>query len=148
MKIFIGCDHAALELKNEIRDYVMSKGFEVDDKGIYEQVSVNYPDIAYAVCSGVVSEEGSLGILVCGTGIGMSMAANKVKGIRAAAVSEPFSARLTRQHNNANVLCIGARVVGSGLAKLIVDEFLGAEFEGGRHADRVNLITKIENGEM
>ncbi len=101
--------------------------------------------IAEAVCSGITSGECKLGILVCGTGIGMSMAANKVKGIRAAAVSETFSARLTRMHNNANVLCLGGRVVGPGLACDIVDEFLEAEFEGGRHQRRVDLITAIEN---
>ncbi len=143
--IAIGCDHGGFELKQVLIQHLQDKGYEVKDYGTHTPDSVDYPMIAEAVCSGITSGECKLGILVCGTGIGMSMAANKVKGIRAAAVSETFSARLTRMHNNANVLCLGGRVVGPGLACDIVDEFLEAEFEGGRHQRRVDLITAIEN---
>ena len=123
----------------------MPKGFEVLDKGIYENKSVDYPDIAKLVCEEIVSKKAELGILVCGTGIGMSIAANKVKGIRAAAVSEHFSAKYTRLHNNSNVLCLGGRVIGVGTAIELVDLFVDTAFEGGRHENRVNKIMEIEN---
>ena len=145
MKVFLSCDHAGIELKNELCEYIDSKpGFEAINLGIEAGEKIDYPVAAENLCKKVL-EENSLGILICGTGIGMSMAANKVNGIRAAAVSEPYSAKLTRIHNDANVLCIGARVVGAELAKMIVDSFLDAEFEGGRHKTRVDLITDIEN---
>lgn len=145
MKIYVSCDHAAIELKNELCKHINELWGEAVDLGISEGEKIDYPVAAQRVCKAVLADEGSRGLLVCGTGIGMSMAANKFKGIRAAAVSEPYSAKLTRLHNNANVLCMGARVVGVELAKMILDAYLGAEFEGGRHAGRVELITKIEN---
>ena len=146
MKIAIGCDHGGLEHKNAIAEHLKERGFEVTDFGIYEQVSVDYPEIALKVANSVSGGETERGILVCGTGIGMSLAANKVKGIRAAACSEHFSAKYTRLHNDANVLCLGARVIGDGLALELVDIFLDTEAEGGRHALRVDMIRDIENG--
>ena len=145
MKVFIGCDHAALGMKNEIVEYVKSLGFEAHDEGTYTEERVDYPVYAKKVALAVKENEGSLGILICGTGIGMSLAANKVKGIRAAAVSEVYSAKLTRQHNNSNIVCIGARVIGVETAKMIVDAFLNTEFEGERHQRRVDMIAEIEN---
>lgn len=145
MKIAIGCDHGGLEHKNAIAEYLKENGYEVKDFGIYEQVSVDYPDIAVKVTGAITSGECELGILVCGTGIGMSMAANKVKGIRAAACSEHFSAKYTRLHNNANVLCLGGRVIGIGTAIELADIFVKTAFEGGRHQRRVDKITEIEN---
>lgn len=144
MKIAIGCDHGGLEHKNAIVEHLTNRGFEVKDFGIYEQVSVDYPDIAVKVAGSVKEKESDLGILVCGTGIGMSLAANKVKGIRAAAVSEHFSAKYTRLHNNSNILCLGGRVIGVGTALELVDLFVDTQFEGGRHAKRVDKITAIE----
>ena len=145
MKIAVGCDHGGFEHKNAIAEHLKERGFEVTDYGIYEVQSVDYPDIAEKLCESIVKGDNELGILVCGTGIGMSIAANKVKGIRAAAVSEVYSAKLTRQHNNSNIVCIGARVIGVETAKMIVDAFLGTEFEGERHQRRVDMITEIEN---
>ena len=145
MKIAVGCDHGGLEHKNAIAEHLKERGFEVTDYGIYEQVSVDYPDIATKLCAGITSGEQELGILVCGTGIGMSIAANKVKGIRAAACSEHFSAKFTRLHNNSNVLCLGGRVIGVGTAIELVDLFVDTEFEGGRHQARVDKIMAIED---
>ncbi len=144
MKIAVGCDHGGLEHKNAIAEHLKERGFEVTDYGIYEQVSVDYPDIAEKLCEGITSGENQLGILVCGTGIGMSIAANKVNGIRAAACSEHFSAKFTRLHNNSNVLCLGGRVIGVGTAVELADLFVDTEFEGGRHQTRVDKITAIE----
>lgn len=144
-KIAIGCDHGGLEHKNAIAENLKSRGFEVIDEGIYEQVSVDYPEIAEKVCKRVTDGECELGILVCGTGIGMSIAANKVTGIRAAACSEHFSAKYTRLHNNSNILCLGGRVIGVGTAIELADIFVDTEFEGGRHQRRVDMITAIEN---
>lgn len=145
MKIVIGCDHGGLEHKNAIKEHLLSRGFEVLDHGIYENVSVDYPDIAVKVCNSIVSKECELGILVCGTGIGMSLAANKFKGIRAAVCSEHFSAKYTRLHNNSNILCLGGRVIGVGTALELVDLFVDTPFEGGRHQKRIDKITEIEN---
>ena len=142
--IAIGCDHGAFHLKNHIVKYFDEKGIPYKDFGIYEEKSVNYPEIAKVVCDSIVCGESELGILCCGTGIGMSMAANKIKGIRAAACSETFSAKFTRLHNDANVLCIGGRVIGPGVALEMVDLFLNTEFEGGRHETRVNMIKELE----
>lgn len=142
--IAIGCDHGAFDLKNTIVEYFKEKGIPYKDFGIYEEKSVNYPEIAKVVCDSIVGGECELGILCCGTGIGMSMAANKIKGIRAAACSETFSAKYTRLHNDANVLCIGGRVIGPGVALEMVDLFLNTEFEGGRHETRVNMIMDLE----
>ena len=144
MKIAIGCDHGGLEHKNAIAEHLKTRGFEVKDFGIYEQVSVDYPDIAVKVCDSIVNGECERGILVCGTGIGMSIAANKVKGIRAAACSEHFSAKYTRLHNNSNVICLGGRVIGVGTAIELADLFVDTEFEGDRHQRRVDKITEIE----
>ena len=143
-KIIIACDHGGLELKNEIVMHLNKIGFEAVDIGTYTADSCNYPDYARALCSRIQSGEFELGILVCGTGIGMSMAANKHKGIRAACCSDTFSARMTRMHNNANVLCLGGRVVGAGLACDMVDLFINTEFEGGRHEARVQMLCDIE----
>ncbi|MBQ1545055.1 MAG: ribose 5-phosphate isomerase B [Clostridia bacterium] len=143
--IAIGCDHGGYELKLEIIKHLDELGVAYEDFGTHSTDSVDYPDIAVPLCEVVASGAAELGILVCGTGIGMSMCANKVKGIRAAAVSDTFSARFTRLHNDANVLCIGGRVVGAGLACQIVDEFLGNDFEGGRHQRRVDKIMAIED---
>lgn len=144
MKIAIGCDHGGLEHKNAIAEHLRERGFEVQDFGIYEQVSVDYPEIALKVANSVASGENELGFLVCGTGIGMSLAANKVKGIRAAACSEHFSAKYTRLHNNSNILCLGGRVIGVGTAIELADLFVDTEFEGGRHQRRVDMVMDIE----
>lgn len=145
MIIALGCDHGGFEHKNAIAEHLKERGFEIVDYGIYENVSVDYPDIASKLCEGILSGKANLGILVCGTGIGMSLAANKYKGIRAAACSEHFSAKYTRLHNNSNVLCLGGRVVGIGTALELVDLFVDTEFEGGRHQKRVDKITEIES---
>ena len=140
-KLVIGCDHAGVELKNIVLAHLTAKGYtDVIDVGTYTTDSCHYPVIAKDLCSKITGGEAELGILICGTGIGMSMAANKCRGIRAACCSDTFSAKLTREHNDANVLCFGARVVGMGLALELVDAFLGAEFEGGKHALRVSMI--------
>ena len=146
-KLIIGCDHAAVELKGIVRDHLIARGFDVEDVGVHTSDSCNYPDIAHALCSKIQSGEREMGILICGTGIGMSMAANKHRGIRAACCSDTFSARLTREHNDANVLCFGARVVGEGVALQLVDAFITTEYEGGRHQSRVDMITAIEESE-
>ena len=148
MKIAIGNDHVALEMKNHIKEYLEAKGYEVIDFGTYTSERCDYPVYGKKVADAVVSKECDLGILICGTGIGISLAANKVKGIRAAVCSEPYSAKLTRQHNNANIIAFGARVVGEATAEMIVDEFLNAEYEGGRHQKRIDMISAIETGEM
>ena len=147
-KIIIGADHGGFELKNTIKAHLESNGFEVIDVGTNSADSCDYPIFASRLCQKIQNGEAELGILVCGTGIGMSMAANKHKGIRAACCSDTFSARLTRLHNNANVLCLGARVVGAGLALDLVDNFVNAEFEGDRHVRRLSLIDDIENEKL
>ena len=144
MKIALGCDHGGLEHKNAIGEFLKEQGFEIVDFGIYEQVSVDYPDIAKKVCESIQNGETERGILVCGTGIGMSIAANKYKGIRAAACSEHFSAKFTRLHNNSNVLCLGGRVIGVGTALELAELFVKTEFEGGRHQKRIDKISEIE----
>ena len=143
--IAIGCDHGGFELKGEIIKHLESQGIEIKDFGCYTTDSVDYPDIAEIVCDSVVSGECEKGILVCGTGIGMSIAANKIKGIRAALLSDTFSAKMTAAHNNSNVIALGGRVTGPELAKDIVDAYLSSEFMGGRHQNRVDKITKLEN---
>lgn len=145
MKVAFGCDHAAIDLKNVLMEHLKAKGYECVDYGAQDpNVKVDYPISGLQVAEAVASGEVDKGVLVCGTGIGISLAANKVPGIRAAVCSEPYSAKLTVQHNNANIIAMGARVVGDELAKMIVDAFFDAEFEGGRHANRVNMITDIE----
>lgn len=147
-KITIGCDHAGYELKGKIIAHLEERGIEVIDVGTHSADSCDYPTIAHALCKNIQDGVTELGILICGTGIGMSMAANKHRGIRAAACSDTFSARLTRIHNDANVLCFGERVVGMGLAIDLVDNFIDAEFEGGKHQRRVDMITAIEQDEL
>lgn len=147
MKIAIGCDHGGFEHKNAIAEHLKERGFEVTDFGIYENKSVDYPEIALKLANSVAAGENTLGILVCGTGIGMSIAANKVNGIRAAAVSDHFSAKYTRLHNNANILCLGGRVIGVGTALELADLFVDTEYEGGRHQKRLDMITEIENSQ-
>ena len=144
-KITVGSDHAGYELKLKVIAHLEERGIEVIDVGTHSPDSCDYPEIAHAVCKNIQEGVTELGILVCGTGIGMSMAANKHVGIRAAACSDTFSARLTRMHNDANVLCFGERVVGMGLACDLVDNFIDAEFEGGKHQRRVDMITKLES---
>ena len=145
MKIGIGNDHAALEMKNQVMEYLEEKGYEVINYVTNTPESCNYPEFGEKVGRAVVSGEVDCGILICGTGVGISLAANKVKGVRAVVWSEPYSAKLSKQHNNTNILAFGARVVGIELAKMIIDEWLGAEFEGGRHQTRVDMIMAIEN---
>ncbi len=144
MKIAIGCDHGGLEHKDAIKAHLEERGFTVEDFGIYELKSIDYPVIAKKVCESIVKGDAERGILVCGTGIGMSIAANKVKGIRAAACSEHFSAKYTRMHNNSNVICLGGRVIGVGTAIELADIFVDTEFEGGRHQTRIDMIFDIE----
>ena len=141
----IGNDHTGVALKELIKKFIEEKGYEVKDFGTQSTDASNYPDIAEAVSQVVASGQCERGILICGTGVGMSIAANKVRGIRAVCCSEPFSAKLSKQHNNANILCFGSRVVGSELAKMIVENWMDAEFQGGRHEVRVNMIRDIEN---
>ena len=140
----IGCDHGGFELKKEIIAHLEKNGVQVKDFGTFDGGAVDYPEIALKVTSAITSGEAKLGVLVCGTGIGMSMAANKVKGIRAAACSETFSAKYTRLHNDANVLCLGGRVIGPGVACEMVDLFVNTEYEGGRHDRRVAAVMAIE----
>jgi len=149
MRIGFGCDHAAIDLKNELVVYMQDKGYECVDYGTgYDEngeiIKCDYPMKGKEVGEAVVKGDVDYGVLICGTGIGISVSANKVPGVIAAVCSEPYSARLTKMHNNANIIAFGARVVGSELAKMILDEFFGAEFEGGRHATRVDMIGDIE----
>lgn len=141
--VAIGCDHGGFELKTALIKRLQENNVEFVDLGCNGE-TVDYPDIAVKVCEKVTSGECDKGVLVCGTGIGMSMAANKVKGIRAAVCSDTFSARFTRLHNDCNVLCLGGRVLGSGLACDILDLFINTEFEGGRHQRRVDKIMELE----
>ena len=144
-KVIIGCDHAGYNLKLQIIEHLKEKGVEYVDVGTDSPASCHYPDFAHALCAKVQAGEAPVGILICGTGVGMSMAANKHRGIRAACCSDTFSARLTREHNDANVLCFGERVIGAGLAADLVDAFLDAEFMGGKHATRVDMFMAFEN---
>lgn len=144
MKIAIGCDHSGIALKDEIKTYLESRKIAYEDLGTYTTDSCDYPRIAEKVCKAILGGAADRGILICGTGVGMSIAANKFKGIRAAAVSEPFSAIFAKRHNNANILCLGARVVAGGLATLLVEGWLNATFEGERHQRRVDMITRLE----
>lgn len=140
MKIAIGCDHGGISLKAEIVPLLQEMGHVVDDKGCYSTESVDYPDFAKAVCRQVQKGDCERGILICGTGVGMSMVANRFEGIRAGLCNELFTARMSREHNDANVLCLGARVIGFGLAAEIVRAWVGAEFAGGRHQRRIDMF--------
>ena len=146
--IAIGSDHGGYDLKQVVIKYLEEQGISYKDFGCYDKKSCDYPLFGKAAAEAVASGECEKGIVVCTTGIGISMAANKVKGIRAACCSDYFSAKFTRLHNDANVLCMGARVIGGGLACELVDVFLNTEFEGGRHQRRVDQIHAIENGEI
>ena len=143
--VVLGSDHAGYELKEQIKAYLIEQEIKFIDVGTDSPASVNYPDYAHKLCEKIQSGECYRGILCCGTGVGMSMAANKHKGIRAACCSDTFTARNTRMHNDANVLCIGGRVVGAGLACDIVDLFLHTDFEGGRHQKRVDMLNAFDD---
>lgn len=142
--IALGCDHGGFELKCKILKFLKDGGYDVKDFGIYENKSVDYPDIANAVCESITGGECDRGILICGTGIGMSIAANKHKGIRAAVCGDIYSAKMTKIHNNANVIAMGGRVIGEDTAKEIVTAWLTSEYEGGRHDARLQKIAALE----
>ena len=144
MKIAIGCDHGGYALKLAVKKHLEDKGYEVVDYGCHSTESVDYPVYGEKVGRAVAGGECELGVLICGTGIGISLAANRVHGIRAAVCSESYSAELTRRHNDANMIAFGARVVGEGTACAILDAFFGAKFEGGRHAQRVAMLDEIK----
>ena len=145
MKLAIGNDHVAIAMKNEIKAYLQGKGIEVIDVGTNSPERFNYPISGYKVAKLVTSGEVDGGVLICGTGVGISLAANKVHGIRACVCSEPYTAKLSKQHNNTNIIAFGARVIGIETAKMIVDEWLNAEYEGGRHQTRIDMIAEIES---
>ncbi len=145
MKIAIGCDHAGYQYKEIVKKHLEEKGFQVIDKGAYSDERVDYPVYGEAVGNAVASGEADRGIVICGTGIGISIAANKVKGVRAALCTNEYMARMARKHNDANILAFGARVLGIDVVLGIVDEFFSTDFEGGRHEKRVNLIKEIED---
>ena len=138
--IAIGCDHVGFELKTHIIDHLQKQGHSIKDFGAHSTERTDYPIFGKAVANSVANQECEKGILICGTGVGISIAANKVHGIRAVVCSEPYSALLSRQHNDTNILAFGARVVGRDLAIMIVDAWLSGEFEGGRHQNRINII--------
>lgn|SRR5574344_1300560 len=140
LKVAIGCDHGGFDLKQKIMSYLDSIGVEYKDFGTFVKESCDYPEIAQKVSQEVISQKYNRGILICGTGLGMSIAANKVKGIRAVCVADTYSARVSRAHNNANILCMGQRVIGDYLALDIVDMWLKTGFEGGRHKRRVDML--------
>lgn len=144
MKIAIGNDHVAVEMKKEIKEYLESKGHEVINVGTDSTDRFNYPISGYKVAKMVADKEADCGVLICGTGVGISLAANKVEGIRACVCSEPYTAKLSKQHNNSNIIAFGARVIGIETAKMIVDEWLAAEYEGGRHQTRIDMIDEIQ----
>lgn len=146
--IALACDHAALGLKTEIMGLLDEMGLAYKDFGTYTEDSCAYPVFGARAAQAVASGECERGIVICGTGIGISIAANKVKGIRCALCSDPLSAALTRQHNDANMLAMGARIIGSELAKSIVRAFLTTPFEGGRHQSRVDMLARLENGDV
>lgn len=144
MKVAIGCDHGGLHLKQDIKELLLSLGHEVEDFGTHSTESCDYPDIAESVAHAVVDGNADRGILICGTGIGIGIAANKIPGVRAALCHDTFSAHASREHNNANILTMGERIIGPGLAKDIVTIWMGTEFEGGRHSRRVEKISALE----
>lgn len=144
MKIAMGADHGGFSLKETIKQHLEEQGHEILDLGTYDTASCHYPIYAEKVARAVAAGQAERGILVCGTGIGMSIAANKIPGIRAAAVSDCFTAQATREHNDANILCLGERTVGPGLAMRIVDTYLAAQFQGGRHQTRLDMIAALE----
>ncbi len=145
MKIAVGCDHIALDLKNQIIDYLKELNIDTIDVGTYTKDRTHYPIYAKKACLKVLEKEADYAILVCGTGVGMSIAANKIKGIRAVCTSDVYSAKMSKVHNNANVLCFGTLVVGFGLAKELINAFLNNEYEGGRHNVRIEMLDKLDN---
>lgn len=147
-KIVIASDHTALDLKKTVKEYLSELGYVCEDLGPFSDERTDYPIYGKLVGEAVSQGKYLQGILICGTGVGISLAANKIKGIRAVVCSEPYTAKLSKEHNNTNVLAFGARVVGSELAKMIVKEWLEAKYEGGRHAKRVDLISEIENDNL
>lgn len=144
MKIALGNDHMGYKFKLHMIEYLSQKGYQLVDFGTDDEEQTDYPTYGKKVADALISGVCEKGILICGTGVGISIAANKVNGIRAVVCSEPYSARLARQHNNANIVAFGARVIGSSMAEMIIDEFLTAEYEGGRHQRRVDMISEIE----
>lgn len=146
MKVYLGCDHGGLNIKNAIIEYLKSNNYDFTDFGCYTEDSVDYPVYGYKVAQAVKEDADSLGIICCGTGIGISMAANKVKGIRAAVCTNEFMAEMTRRHNNSNILALGGRVIDEAMAVKLADIFLTTEFEGDRHTKRVDMIKSIEEG--
>ncbi|HPP32245.1 MAG TPA: ribose 5-phosphate isomerase B [Soehngenia sp.] len=144
MKIGIGSDHGGYELKEELKKYMLEKGIEVVDYGTYDLSKVDYPDYGKIVAEAVVKKEVERGVVICGTGIGISIAANKVKGIRCALCSDTYSARMSMEHNNANMIALGGRVLGVDLAKEILNAYLNSTFQGGRHLRRIEKISEIE----
>lgn len=144
MKLAIGNDHVAVDMKNEIKAYLENKGIEIINVGTDTTGRFDYPLSGYKVARMVADGEVDAGILICGTGVGISLAANKVHGIRACVCSDPYTAKLSKQHNNTNIIAFGARVIGIETAKMIVDEWLNAEYEGGRHQNRIDMIAEIE----
>lgn len=147
MKIAVGSDHGGYALKEEIKKWLQDKGYEVQDFGTHSLDSCDYPDIAQKVARAVAQGQYEKGIIICGTGIGVAIAANKVRGVRAALCHDTFSAKASREHNDANILTMGERVIGKGLALEVLEAWLGASFAGGRHQRRVDLIGAIENTE-
>lgn len=144
MRIGITNDHSAVDMKKQVVEYLVEEGYEVTNYGTDSYESCNYPEYGEKLGRAVAAGDVELGIAICGTGVGISLAANKVKGIRAVVCSEPYTAKLSKEHNNSNILAFGARVVGIEMAKMIIDEWIGAEFLGGRHQDRVDMIMRIE----
>ena len=144
MKLAIGNDHVAVEMKKEIKEYLEEKGYEVINVGTDSSERFNYPVSGYKVARMVADGEVDGGILICGTGVGISLSANKVHGIRACVCSDPYTAKLSKQHNNTNIIAFGARVIGIETAKMIVDEWLNAKYEGGRHQVRIDQIKEID----
>lgn len=148
MKIAIGSDHIGYPLKQKVIQHLIDLGHEIDDVGTYNEERCNYPVFGQQVALRIQDGRAEKGILICGTGVGISLAANKMKGIRAVVCSEPYTAQLSRQHNNTNIVAFGARVVGDAVAIQIVDAFLSSEFEGGRHQTRIDMLDEIEKGKI
>jgi ribose 5-phosphate isomerase B len=148
MKLAIGSDHVAFKFKEEIKAFLIEKGYSVKDCGSFNEERVDYCDFGFAVGESVAKGECEKGLVICGTGVGISISANKVKGIRAVVCSEPYSAKLSREHNDTNVLALGARVVGIELAKMIIETWLATKFEGGRHLVRIQKIIMYENNSL
>ena len=145
MKVALGSDHGGYELKKTIREHLLEKGHEIIDFGTESSKSVDYPEYGFKVGQAVIAKEAELGIVICGTGIGISISANKVKGIRAALCTDSYMAKMAKEHNNANILALGARVIGTGLALDIVDAFLATSFGGWRHTRRLEMISEFED---